>query len=81
MGGSESSVLHYADITQFGLRKASSGSYVTVTVNSRVVCITPETYLCAREEGTKLVKGTAPCINNPVLFEKVKFRITCNRKD
>jgi hypothetical protein len=50
-GRSESSVLHSADITQFCLRKSSTGSGVTVTVNYRDVCITPDTYLCASEEG------------------------------
>jgi hypothetical protein len=49
-GGRESSVLHSADITQFCLRKSISGSKLTVTVISRDVCITPDTYLCAREE-------------------------------
>jgi hypothetical protein len=52
-GGSESSVLHSADITQFCLRKSSSGSHVTVTVNCRDVSITPNTYLSSREEGRK----------------------------
>jgi hypothetical protein len=49
-GGSESRVLHSADITQFCLRNSISGINVTVTVNCRDVCITPDTYFCAREE-------------------------------
>jgi hypothetical protein len=52
-GGIESRVLLSADINQFCLRKSNSGSYVTVNVNSRDVCITPDTYICAREEGRK----------------------------
>jgi hypothetical protein len=39
-----------AHITLFSLRKSSSASHVTVTVNSRDVCIAPDTYLCSREE-------------------------------
>jgi hypothetical protein len=52
-GGSESSVLHSADINQFCLRKSISGSHVTVIVNCRDVSINPNTYLCARMEGRK----------------------------
>jgi hypothetical protein len=52
-GGSESRVLQSADITKFCMRKSSSGSDVTVTVNSIDVCITPDTYLCARVGGKK----------------------------
>jgi hypothetical protein len=52
-GGIESRVLLSAEITQFCLRKSSSGTYVTVNVNSRDVCITPDTFLCARQEGRK----------------------------
>jgi hypothetical protein len=36
-GRSESSVLHSADINQFCLRKSSSGSNVTVTVNCNLI--------------------------------------------
>jgi hypothetical protein len=78
-GGSESSVLRSADITPFSLWKSSSGSHVTVTVNSIDVCIAPDTYLCSRKEGTKWVKCTPLCRHNPVLFEKVKFRIRYKR--
>jgi hypothetical protein len=52
-GGSDSLVHHSADKTQFCLRKSSSGSQTTVTVYYRDVYINPDTYLCAREEGTK----------------------------
>jgi putative lipoic acid-binding regulatory protein len=50
-GINESRVLHSADITQFCLRKSSSGSYLTVNVNCRDVCITPDTYFCAERKG------------------------------
>jgi hypothetical protein len=50
-GGSESSVLHSADITQFCLRKSSHGSHLTVNVSSRDICITQDPYLCQERNG------------------------------
>jgi hypothetical protein len=47
-GGSESIVEISADLTQFCLRKSSSGSYLPAAVNSRDVLITPDTYLFAK---------------------------------
>jgi hypothetical protein len=61
------------------LRKSSSGSYITVIVNCRHICITSDTYPCVREEGRKWDTCTPLCRPNPVLFNKVNFRITVNR--
>jgi hypothetical protein len=82
-GGSESSILHPADLTQYGLRKSSSGSHLTVTVNCRDVSITPYTYLCAGEEGRKGGSESSVLYTADItqfLFEKYKFLITCKSK-